>query len=198
MKNQKAILVLFLALLLIPTLATAECLITADISAQPSNSPLGAYEYTMNFIWNMDSVYGLSHVNLMVDAPGGTCSCADFSSNFAFDAIAGTSDGEDDCIVEYVAFLECDGDPSIPNADGILFKFEPVEGDCEPGNTGEGTITFYSDLAPVPVDEEIMSMSDKAALTYCFGTITGVFPGMSCDPVGSEKSSWSNVKGLYR
>ena len=66
-----------------------------------------------------------------------------------FPAIAGSSNGDGGCSVDYTATLECDGDPSIPNVSGILFKFEPIEGDCEPGNIGSGTIVFYSDLPPV-------------------------------------------------
>ncbi len=57
---------------------------------------------------------------------------------------------------------------------------------------------FYSNLGPVPVDEEYMALTDKAAHVYCAGTISGVFPGLACDPVASETLSWDGIKGIYR
>lgn len=198
MKTRNAALTLALAILMIPTISAAQCLVTADISAQSTDNPLGAYEYTMNFTWDMDAQYGLSHFNLMVDAAGGTCTCDDISSSVSFDTIAGSSDGSDSCPVDYRAFIECEGDPSIPNVDGILFKFEPVEGDCEPGNMGSGTVVFYSDMGPVGVNEEIISMSDKGGQIYCYGSITGVFPGLDCDPVETKTIPWGAVKSIYQ
>ena len=82
---------------------------------------------------------------------------------------------------------------------GILFKFEPIEADgCEPGPTGTGTFFFYSDLAPVPVDEEFVALVDKAGQASCSGTITGVFPAMACDPVPSTIYGLDRLKSLYR
>jgi hypothetical protein len=198
MKIMNAVLILALTALMTPALASADCLISAEISAQQTNNALGAYEYTMDFTWDMDTQYGLSHFNLMVDAAGGTCGCDDISDFIFFDTIAGTSSGDDACSVDYNATLECTGDPTIPNVDGILFKFEPVEADCEPGNIGSGTIVFYSDLAPANVDEEVIAMSDKGAHVYCYGTISGVFPALACNPVATETLSFGSLKSIYQ
>ena len=198
MKIRNTLIVLTLTALMVPTLALADCMVSAEISAQQTDNPLGAFEYTMEFSWDMDSQYGLSHFNLMVDAAGGTCGCDDISDAIFFETIAGSSSGQDSCSVDYNAFLECSGDPTIPDVDGILFKFEPVEDICEPGNMGSGTIMFYSDLEPADIDEEIISMSDKGAHVYCYGSISGVFPGLACDPVATEAMPLGSLKSIYK
>jgi len=180
--------------------AQAQCLLTGDIQADLSGDPgLPMYKYTLTVEWDMDSSYGLSHLDLVTDIEGGTCGCLDFEDAITVPAIGGTSTGEGGCTVEYETFLECSGDPSIPGVTGILYKFEPIEVDgCEPGPTGTGSFCFYSDLAPVPVDEEFLALVDKAGLTSCAGTITGVFPGMDCDPVPATIYGLDHLKSLYR
>ena len=179
--------------------AVAQCAISGDISAAPSGDPLlPTWEYTLTVTWDTGTPYALSHVDLLLDPVGGTCYCADFAEALMLVNPAGSSDGVGGCTVPYNVFLECDGDPSIPNVDGILLKFEPEEGDCEPANTGLATFVFYSDLGPVPVDEDILSLVDKYATEHCFGNLTGEFPGMACNPVPDASSTWGSVKGMYR
>ena len=111
----------------------------------------------------------------------------------------GSGPGEDGCVVDYDGFLECKGDPSIPGVEGILLKFEPVEAEgCEPGNTGTASFIFYSHLGPVPVDEDLLSLVDKYGLQHCFGYLAGDFPGMPCDPVSDDPTSFGSLKGLFR
>lgn len=186
------------AAMLIPGLSLGLCSIDGHIAAEMTGDPdLPLYAYTMTVNWDMDAPYGLSHLDLLVDILGGTCDCSDFSEAITFGS--GTSTGDDDCTVEYEAFLECNGDPSIPGVDGILFKFEPIEDEfCEPGPVGSGTFVFYSDLGPVPVNEDILAVVDKAGQESCTGTITGVFPGMSCDPVPTDGGNLGSLKSLYR
>ncbi len=185
------------AFIIAPAAANAECMIGGNISVETCNNDLGMYCYTLEMTWDMDSPHGLSHFDLIVDVEGGTCSCADFEESIVFDAIAGSSDGEDDCMVDYTSELACNGDPSI-DMPGIMFKFEPIEGDCEPGATGTGTFVFYSDLAAVPIDEQAFTIVDKAAQEFCTGTLTGVFPGMVCDPVANDELPLGTLKSLYR
>ena len=188
------------AIVAVPGLALAECSVTGNIEASMSNDDmLPMYMYTMTVTWDMDSPHGLSHLDLIVDMQGGTCDCSDFYEAIHFESYAGSSDGEYDCTVDYMGFIECGGDPSIPGVDGILFKFEPDEtGGCEPGPMGTGTFVFYSDLAPVPVDSQFLAMVDKAGQESCSGSITGVFPGMACDPVPTVERSMDGLKSLYR
>lgn len=197
----KMICCLSLALLLLgPGLALAECSIEGAISAEMTDDPLlPAYMYSMTISWDMDSPHGLSHLDLIVDMQGGTCDCSDFYDAISFGMYGGSSDGEYDCTVNYMAEIECQGDPSIPGVDGILFKFEPIETEgCEPGPTGTGTFVFYSDLAPAPVEEEFVALIDKASQEYCTGSVTGVFPGLACDPVSGDVRSMDSLKSLYR
>jgi len=179
----------------------AECFIGGTITASANPDPLGpVWMYTMVITWDTGNEYSLSHANLLMDAASGTCLCQDFLDALSWEDPAGSSDGYPaPCTVDYRAFLECDGDPSIPGVEGILLKFEPIEDEfCEPGPTGTGTFVFYSNLDPYPINEEILSVVDKHAGEYCFGYMAGDFPDMPCDPVDSEDSSWGNVKGLFR
>lgn len=197
MKLATAITVLLTVFTFFPTLASADCMINGNISVESSDSPLGAFKYTLDVTWDMDSQYALSHLDLMVDMAGGTCSCADFANYINFDTISGTSDGTYGSTVNYYSELACNGDPSL-GIEGIFFKFEPFEGESEPAPVGSGSFVFYSDLAGVPVNEELLALVDKAALTSCTGTLTGFFPGMVCSPVANDELSLDAIKGLYR
>ena len=183
-----------------PSSVLAQCSITGNIVSAPSGDPnLPDWEYTLVVTWDTGSMNALSHADLMLDPVGGTCSCQDFEDTLLLVNPAGTSEGEGGCTVSYNAYLECQGDPSIPEVDGIMLKFEPIEDpECEPDVTGVATFVFYSDQAPVPVDEDILSLVDKFDLNYCFGNLTGEFPGMACNPVPSDGNSWGGLKGDYR
>ncbi len=188
-----------LALLVAP--AGAECFIGGTITAAPNDGDpgLGLWCYTLDVTWDTDSQTSLSHLDLIVDGPGGTCGCSDIADAINFAYPAGSSDGyPDGCDVDYEAFLECDGDPSIP-IEGILFKWEPLDmpGGCEPGPVGTGQFVFYSDYEPVAVDDTLPLVAEKNSGEHCEGTVSGVFPGLECNPVSSEASSWTDVKGLY-
>lgn len=187
--------------------AVAQCVISGTIDAALSEDPLmPAWEYTMEVTWDTGSMYGLSHFNLLVDITGGTCECQDVMDSIMAVDPAGTSAGVtsgpmggDPCTLDWNPSWWCDGDPSIPGVDGIILKFEPDESlGCEPDVAGVVSVVFYSDLPPVPVDETVLSMSDKADLQYCFGSVTGVFPGLACDPVPADGTNWGSLKGDYR
>ncbi len=184
-------------LILFPISANAECSINGNISVESCDHALGIYCYTLDVTWDMDSPHGLSHFDLLVDGEAGTCTCDDIDQYIAFDVIGGSSDGEGGCTVNYYAELACNGDPSI-GMGGIMFKFEPEEGECEPGPTGSGSFFFYSDLEGVPVDEQSVTLVDKAAQEFCTGTLTGVFPGLECDPVTTVKRPFDSLKSVYR
>lgn len=181
--------------------ALAQCFIGGTITASPNPNLSGPnWMYTMEISWDTGNNYSLSHANLLIDPGLGTCTCQDFTDALSWDSPIGTSNGyPEPCTVEYEGFLECGGDPSIPEVSGFLLKFEPIEDEfCEPGPTGTATFTFYSNLPPVPIDEEILSVVDKHAQEYCFGNMSGDFPAMACDPVGTQDSSFGSLKGLFR
>ena len=179
--------------------ALGQCFINGTIEASTNDDPMGpAWVYTLNLSWDTGTQYALSHMNLLMDVEGGTCSCNDFMAAMSWDEIIGTSQS-DTCSIDYNGFLQCSGDPSIPGVDGILLKFEPIEEiGCEPGTTGTATFVFYSHLSPAPIDADILSLVDKFALNSCSGSLTGDFPSMSCDPVATETMDWGSAKSLYR
>jgi hypothetical protein len=200
--NPLRMLILLAALTVATVPALAECTISGHVTATENvDMPeLGYWMYTLEVTWDTDSQTSLSHLDFVLDLPGSTCDCSDFEYALAFADIAGESNGTpDDCTVQYEAFLECFGDPSIP-IDGILIKWEPLVNDegCEPGPIGTGTFTFYSDLDPVEIDTDLPLLVEKNSGESCEGGVTGVFPGLLCNPVGAEASSWSQIKGIYR
>jgi hypothetical protein len=182
-------------------MAMAACELSGHISASENTEDpsLGAWAYTLDVSWDTMTPYALSHLDLIIDLPGGTCLCSDVANGITFASPGGSTDGVPaPCTVEYDAFLECSGDPSIPGVQGILFKWEPIEGEgCEPGPVGTGSFTFYSDFPPYPVTEDMHLLILKANGDSCEGTITGFFPALPCGPVDAKGSSWSGVKGLY-
>ena len=201
MKTKITIVVTILALVFGAQAVLADCFIGGTIAASSNPDPMGpTWMYTMVITWDTGNEYSLSHANLLMDSASGTCQCSDFRKALDWDDPSGSSDGYPmGCTVDYRTYLECNGDPSIPGMDWILLKFEPIEdGTCEAGPTGTGTFVFYSDLGPVPVNDEVLSIVDKHALMYCFGYLSGDFPGMDCDPVDNEEANWGNVKGLFR
>lgn len=194
-------LILLAALSLIAAPALAQCSISGHITATGNvDMPeLGAWMYTLEVTWDTGGPYALSHLNLRVGLLGEECTCSDFAAAIEFAGIAGESTGEPgDCTVQYEAFLECNGDPSIP-VEGILFKWEPIEDDdsCEPGPMGTGWFVFYSDVEPVDLDSDHPLVIEKHDGAACEGQVTGVFPGLLCNTVSSEATSWSEVKGVY-
>jgi len=200
MKKLSTILLTVLLIMTSAQFALAQCDISGNIVASANVDPMGpTYMYTLTINWDTGTPYALSHMDLLLDTAGGTCSCADFQDAMIWDDPIGYSDGDPVCTVNYSGNLECSGDPSIPGVDGILLKFEPIEGmGCEPGTMGTATFVFYSDLAPAPIDEDILSLVDKFAGNSCFGSLSGDFPSMSCDPVEVQKVEWGSAKGLYR
>ncbi len=141
-KMSTTLLIVTIAMISAQT-AMAECSIDGTIVANANGDPMGpSWVYTMTIDWDTGSQYALSHMDLLLDTAGGTCSCADFMDAISWDDPIGYSDGDPACTMDYTGNLECSGDPSIPGVDGILLKFEPIEGNgCEPGNVGTATFT---------------------------------------------------------
>jgi hypothetical protein len=183
--------------LMLPGLALAACSISGHVTAAPNPDPMGpAWVYTAVITWDTGSPYALSHLDLWLDIAGGTCTCAEFQQALSWAPVIGTSGTS--CPVSYYGELNCQGDPSIPGVYGIVLKFEPMMGGCEPGTNGTGTFTFTSNLGPAAIDEDAVTLVDKYARNYCFGSLTGEFPSLPCNPVGAEGAGWGAVKGMFR
>ena len=181
----------------LPGLAAAACDISGSITASPNPDPLGPdWTYTAVINWDTGSRYALSHMGLWLDIAGGTCSCQDFQAAISFDSVIGQSGTS--CPVDYAGELNCQGDPSIPGVYGIVLKLNPNEEVCEAGTAGQGTFVFYSNLPPAAIDEDALTLVDKFGQDYCFGSLTGDFPSMPCDPVGTSDANWGSFKGMFR
>jgi len=191
--------VMILAIAAFAQIAVAECYISGSVDVEANAESGPAWVYTLSLSWDTGGQHGLSHANLLLDGIGGTCSCADFQDALSWSDPIGSSNGDSDCTVHYDGFLECSGDPSIPGVEGFLLKFEPDESDgCEPGPTGSAEFVFYSDLGPAPIDADILTMVEKDSNNSCFGSLTGYFPAMTCDPVSTEARGFGSIKGMYR
>ncbi len=185
----------------IPAFASAEtamCGISGTVSATRNYDPAWpAWKYTMTVNYDTGNKYQLSHLDVLLDIAGGSCSCQNFYDTLVFPAVVGTSGTT--CKTYYTPEINCQGDPSIPNLYGIALKLNPTVTSCDPGTAGTATFTFYSRLSPGVIDEEALTLADKSGKTYCFGHLTGAFPAMPCDPMGTEDSAtWGAVKGMYR
>lgn len=177
---------------------TDGCVLGGEITAAPNTTApgLGAWEYTLTVNWDTGR-YGLSHLNLLVDEAG-NCDCLELGNALHWASPAGVFDTmSGDCPVDSYAQLECGGDPSL----GItmpLIKFEyDEEAVCEPEQEGIFSLVFYADYAPATIYAPNMFLVDKHALQWCEGPVTGVFPGLPCDPVANEYADWGRVKAGY-
>jgi len=192
---------IMLALMSLPIAALADCTIDGVVSAEPNvDLPgMGAWMYTLDLTWDTAGQYALSHFDLILDLPGGSCDCETFMNGLTWASPAGSAIGEpESCNVNFDLMLECFGDPSIPGDEGIILKFEPIENDmCEPGTMGSGTFVFYSNFPPAPINEEALLLVQKFAGQACSGHLSGMFPGFPCDPVSAASATWSRIKTLY-
>ena len=180
--------------------AVAECDINGVSEATWAGDDPGApadWMYTLTITWNTDSPYGVSHVDLVPGA-GGRCTCEDMEEAFFWIDPVGSSDGvPEPCEVLYMMLLECDGDPSI-DLDEPVLKFEYYEDTgCEPGPTGMMVVSFYSPFAPADIEVPNLALVDKHAQLTCWGELTGVFPGMPCDPVSGGHATWGALKSIF-
>jgi hypothetical protein len=185
---------------LLPCLATAACELTADIAAarNTADPSLGKWSYTMTVVWETGSPYGLSHLTLWVDEANVGCTCSELMEALSWSDPLGSSTGTPgDCTVDYYGELNCDGDPSLGIL-GNVFKFEPYEAEgCEPGTAGTATLVFHSDFPPVGIGMVNLFLQDKHGQLACSGGVTGVFPGLPCDPTPASRGSWGLLKERY-
>ena len=122
---------------------------------------------------------------------------------FGAERPAGSSSGvttlEEPCTVYYLTSFDCEGDPSIPGSEGPLIKFEPIEEQaCEPDVSGSGSVSFYSNWPPTPIDPVDILVLIKFSRESCGGTITGVLPECTCGPTPTETNTWGKVKTVVR
>ena len=198
MKRVAAIAALVMAIPAFASAACTTCNIAGTVAASRNYDPAWpAWKYTMVINYDTGSRYQLSHLDVLLDIAGGTCSCQNFYDTPVFPPVVGQSGTT--CMTYYTPEINCQGDPSIPNLTGIALKLNPTCTSCDPGTTGVATFTFYSRLSPGIIDQEALTLADKSGKTYCFGHLSGAFPAMPCDPMGTEDGqTWGSLKGMFR
>lgn len=156
----------------------------------------GYWTYRLSLSWDTGK-HGVSHVDVIID-DSGNCSAEDIQAGLFFDSPAGTGAGvPEPCTVEYNAVVE-NADPSI-DLWAVVLKYEPRSADgCEPGRSGSAVYEFRSQYPPAPIDEQFLALVQKFSTESSYGTLSGVFPGLPCNPVANEGSTWGEVKARFR
>ncbi|MFO7653084.1 MAG: hypothetical protein R6X25_04600 [Candidatus Krumholzibacteriia bacterium] len=190
-------LVVLLLTMTLPVVAGAVCAITGEITAAPAGEQgLGDWEYTFVMQWDTGSERALLWFDILLDDLSRACSCEQIQAGVAPGDTVGYSLAKaQDATVWYFAEFLCEGDPRVPDP-GKLLRIQPYPG-VEPGPTGVGVFKLYSDQAPAAVEHSYLYLFDDAANFLCEGGVTGVFPGLVCDPLPAERISWSALKSVF-
>ncbi|MFH1864326.1 MAG: hypothetical protein ABIK85_00455 [Candidatus Eisenbacteria bacterium] len=77
-------------------------------------------------------------------------------------------------------------------------KFEPEEGDCEPGEVGWMHVCYFS-LFP-PSEHAVFEghLAIKFGTNVELGNLEGVLPYCECDSSPVGLFSWGTIKALFR
>ena len=186
-------------LLLLPLAAQAESWIRGSIEAEEAClQELGQWRYTLTIEWSNATGHDMSHFNLSLGA-GTECGEEEISRQVRFQALAGfLYQGGWNVPVGCYASFERRGDPSLGITEPLL-KFEPCTYMQRPvGDSGVGKVVFWSDHAPADILMPNRFLSEKFGRDGITGEVTGVFPGLPCDPVAGETMDWGRVKSTYR
>lgn len=191
----RALLVMVAIVLVVATTTApdvgAQCVSGTITSEFQTDGPFtGLYKYTIVMTW--DTYQGLSNITL--DCGFGQCPDQVCYQTFAFDTPSGLGEGIGGCLVQYQGEFNCQGNPSIGYSDPVL-KWDAI-GECEPDNEGMATLCFYTTLGPQPGCSAPVLLI-KNGQNVCQGTIEGDCPAPPCI-VGTESTSWGEVKSLYR
>jgi hypothetical protein len=168
---------------------------SAEWSADPGYE--NHWKYCYEIYW-AGLPHGVSHVDVLLCLIE-DCECLCESDYFVFAETVGsgpgTSNGEP-CTVYYYGYFECFGDPSIEIFVPVI-KFEPYEGDCEPGIDGWAYLCFYSVGAPM-WGTFPNYIAIKFGTEFALGDLEGALPGCNTAWSSTESSTWGRVKALYR
>jgi hypothetical protein len=190
----------FLALA-IPNLAAGQCTTLCSVEAQPSSDPkMGDWEYTLTIEWDTGSGLNMDHIDILLDTLPmlRACSCPQLQDGFKAtpgDTVGLSESTPGKSFVYYTAEHLCFGEMGL---EYVILKFYPFGGqNNETGSAGIGTFTIYSDFAPVSVDSPNLLILDEQE-NQCSGQVQGDLPGLPCDPVPAEKTSWGIIKSVYK
>jgi len=192
-----AILFLAAVLLAAPALQARDyAFIKGTITAEPNtyNPDMGQWRYCIEFEWETGSRHAMSHVNLLMGLGG--CTCADIRDALHWVEGADVLRERPGCGGVEAKF-ECNGDPSLDIRDPLYkFDFKDERG-CDPDPSGNVRVWFLADQPPAPITTPNAFLVGKYAGETITGEVTGVFPGLACNPVGNRSMTWSRVKVGY-
>jgi len=187
--------------LLIPSISAGQGVLSGQLVASPESSQpdLGSWEYTLTVQWDTGSELGLLSLSLYLDELSRGCTCGELQMAVVPSDTVGFSTGiPARCPVYYDSTFDCFGDPILP-VTGQMFRMTPFVGQyCEPDSIGEGIFTFFSFYAPVEVEssQNLFLVNEWEEFAGA-GTVTGAFPGLPCDPLHEEQTSWGCLKSRY-
>jgi len=184
------------ALLLAGSVAAQVPVISGTSTAEPATDPafVGYWEYCFDISWTLPD-HAMSHTSVFLNLAACTCVCD--AGYFAFVDTVGSGPGEGDCTVYYGGMFECEGDPHFPG-NGPTVKFEPREGECEPGRTGSLHACFYSLFPPTDEGGFDANLGVKYGIETATGGLLGVLPDCECEQSPVEQMRWGTLKSLYR
>ena len=169
---------------------------TVEIADAPELE--GYWLYRLDIGWNTIGLgsHGMSHVSFFLELV--VCDCACDQGIVTLDSIAGTGAGEGGCVLEFLGFYECTGDPSFPTQAPTI-RYTHIEDGCEPDRIGTATLHFYSRFGPGVPCVHTGSLGIKAGKITEVGDITGVLPLCECGSSSvSSAASWGVIKSMYR
>src|SRR5688572_33278528 len=104
------------SLLTLPATAGGVDCVSGTVTVSQPNDPgfEGLYKYCVEATWDVGQ-FGLSHIDFFLEFESCECICDPELFGVSFGSPAGTSNGKDDCTVEYEGFWLCMGDPTIPD-----------------------------------------------------------------------------------
>ena len=169
---------------------------TVEIADAPGLE--GYWLYRLDIGWDTTGLvgHGMSHVSFFLELV--VCDCACDQGIVTLDSVAGTGAGEGGCVLEFLGFYECTGDPSFPTHVPTV-RYEHIEDGCDPDRIGTATLHFYSRFGPGAPCVHTGSLGIKAGRITEVGDITGALPLCTCGSTSvSSAASWSLIKSLYR
>jgi hypothetical protein len=157
----------------------------------------GYFEYCYHIYWDTTEYggNGLSHSTVYLALA--ECVCACDTGYFDHRIPAGVGIGDGGCDVDFLSEFDCEGDPHFP-VPGPTMKFEPVEGECEPGTVGWMHVCYYSLFPPTESTVFTDHLAVKFGQNVELGPLEGVLPYCECDPSATQVLSWGTLKSLYR
>lgn len=176
--------------------AEPDCWATGTASYATDPGYEGYWKYCYDISWS-GLPHGASHLDVFILLDDCPCLCK--PGYFAFADTVGTGPGGEyePCTVYYHGSFLCQGDPTMGN-DLPTIKFEYFEEGCEPDTDGYAQVCFYSVAAPIPEGLYEDAIGIKYGQITDTGCLDGVMPSCDTEASDTDKTSWGNVKALYR